>query len=216
MIVEMYMNKDVKVISPEASVVEATRKMFQHQIRRLVVTIEESVVGIVCHRDLVNAFPDHVNPFSAFGLSELNLTTKIKEIMKYPVIAVDPGEPIERAARLMIKHRIGVLPVTSNGKLVGIITESDIFRIFTNLLSGEVGSARITFDLTESENILSLLVDVTREFGIDLVSFIPFHEKSRRMAVAWIQGRQVQKVIDELWESGHPIMNIIKYDKVYD
>ena len=145
MIVEMYMNKDVKVISPEASLVEATRKMFQHQIRRLVVTIGESVVGIVCHRDLVNAFPDHINPFSAFGLAELNLTTKIGEIMKYPVITVDPSEPIERAAWLMIKHRIGVLPVTSKGKLVGIITESDIFRIFTNLFSGEVGSVRITF-----------------------------------------------------------------------
>jgi len=216
MIVGMYMNKDVKVISPEASLVEATRKMFQHHIRRLVVTIEESVVGIVCHRDLVNAFPDHINPFSAFGLAELNLTTKIEEIMKYPVITVDPSEPIERAAWLMIKHRIGVLPVTSKGKLVGIITESDIFRIFANLFSGEVGSVRITFDLTESENVLSLLVDVTQEFGIDLVSFISFHEKGRRMAVAWIQGRQVQKVIDELWASGHPIMNIIKYDKVYD
>src|SRR4030042_5877749 len=43
-----------------------------------------------------------------------------------------------------------------------------------------------------------------------------FYEKGRRMAVAWLQGRQVQKVIDELGESGHPIMNIIKYDKVYD
>jgi len=157
MIVEMYMNKDVKIISPEASLVEATRKMFQHQIRRLVVTIGESVIGIVCYRDLANAFPDHINPFSAFGLAELNLTTKIREIMKYPVITVDPSEPIERAAWLMTKHRIGVLPVTSKEKLVGIITESDIFRIFTNLLSGEVGSVRITFDLTESENVLFLI-----------------------------------------------------------
>jgi acetoin utilization protein AcuB len=134
MIVEMDINKDVKVISPEASLVEATRKMFQHRIRRLVVTIGESVVGIVYHRDLVNAFSYHINPFSAFGLAGLNLRTKIKEIMNYPVITVAPSEPIERAAWLMTKHRIGLLPVTSKGKLVGIITESDIFRIFTNLV----------------------------------------------------------------------------------
>lgn len=216
MIVEMYMNKDVKVISPEASIVEATRKMFQHKIRRLVVMIGESVVGIVCHRDLVNAFPDHINPFSVFGLEELTLTTKIEEIMKSPVITVDPSEPIERAAWLMTKHRIGVLPVTSKGMLVGIITESDIFRIFTNLLSGEGESTRITFDLAEDENVLAFLINITQEFGIDLVSFISFYVKDRRMAVARIRGGKTQKVIDELWESGYPVVNVIKFDKAYD
>jgi acetoin utilization protein AcuB len=214
MIVEMYMNKDVKVISPEASIVEATRKMFQHRVRRLVVTTGDSVVGIVCHRDLVNAFPDHINPFSVFGLEGVTLTTKIAEVMKFPVITVNPNEPIEHAARLMIKHRIGVLPVTSKGRLVGIITESDIFRILTNLLSGEGGSIRITFDLSENENVFALLVDVTKEFGIDLVSFISFHDKGRNMAVVRIRGSQTQKVIDELWESGHPVMNIIGYDNI--
>ncbi len=214
MIVQMYMNKDVKTISPEASIVEAAKKMFQHQIRRLVVTIGESVVGIVCQRDLMNVFPDHINPFSAFGLADLNLTTKIEEIMKYPAITVDPSEPIEQAARLMIKHRIGVLPVISRGKLVGIITESDIFRIFTNLLSGEGRSIRITFDLAEDENALPFFVNITQEFGIDLVSFISFYEKGRHMAVARIHGSQTQKVIDELWESGYPVMNIIGYDNV--
>lgn len=216
MIVEMYMNKDVKVISPEASLVEATRKMFQNRIRRLVVTRGKSVVGIVCHRDLVNAFPDHINPFSVFGLEESTLTTKMKEIMKYPVITIDPSEPIERAAWLMTKHRIGVLPVTSEGRLVGIITESDIFRIFTNSLSGEVGSVRIIFNLAENENVFSFLVKVTQEFGLDLTSFISFHEKGRRVAVARIHGNQAQKLIDELWESGHPVVNIIKFDKAYD
>jgi acetoin utilization protein AcuB len=214
MIVEMYMNKKVKVISPETSIVEATRKMFQHRVRRLVVTTGDSVVGIVCNRDLVNAFPDHINPFSVFGLERVTLTTKIQEIMKHPVITVDPNEPIEQAARLMIKHRIGVLPVTSKGRLVGIITESDIFRILTNLLSGEGGTIRITFDLAENENVFALLVDITKEFGIDLVSFISFYDKGRHMAVVRIRGNQTQKVIDELWESGHPIMNIIGYGNV--
>jgi predicted transcriptional regulator len=64
MIVEMYMNKDVKVISPEASIVEATRKMFQHRIRRLVVAIGASVVGIVCHRDLNGGCVDTRPPSS--------------------------------------------------------------------------------------------------------------------------------------------------------
>ena len=216
MIVEVYMNKDVKVISPEASLVEATKKMLQNRIRRLVVTRGKSVAGIVCHRDLVNAFPNHINPFSVFGLEESTLTTQIKEIMKYPVITIDPSEPIERAAWLMTKQRIGVLPVTSEGRLVGIITESDIFRIFTNSLSGEVGSVRIIFDLAENENVFSFLVKVTQEFDLDLTSFISFHEKGRRLAVARIHGNQAQKLIDELWESGHSVVNIIKFDKAYD
>lgn len=115
---------------------------------------------------------------------------------------------------MMIKHRIGVLPVTNKEKLVGIITESDIFRILTNLLSGEGGSIRITFDLAEKENVLGFFVDVSQEFGIDLVSLVSFYDKDRRMAVIRTRVNQTQKVIDELWESGHLIMNIVGYDNV--
>jgi len=213
MIVQMCMKRDVKTISPEASIVEAARKMFQYQIHRLVVTMGESVAGIVCHRDLTNAFPDHINPFSAYGLTDLNLTTKIKEIMTYPVITADPSEPIEQAAWLMIKHRIGVLPVVSKEKLVGIITESDIFRIFVHLLSGEGSSLRVTFDLSKEENALSFLLNITQELGVSLVSFISFYENGRSMAVARIRGSQTQQVIDKLWESEHPVMNIMGYDE---
>src|ERR1017187_3874378 len=101
MIVGMYMTRDAEVVSPEASLGEAIRKMSRRRIRRLVVTNKDAIVGMVCHRDLVNAFPDHVNPFSPVAETTAASADKIVRIMKSPVITIEHDKPIEQAARLM-------------------------------------------------------------------------------------------------------------------
>jgi acetoin utilization protein AcuB len=210
MIVRMYMSQNVETISPDSSLGIAISKMKEHRIRRLVVTSGDSVAGIVCQHDLVRAFPNHVNPFSAMGLEEAASNSDVGSIMKHPVITVDQNSPIEHAASLMKKHHVGGLPVTNENRLVGIITESDIFRAFTKLLSGNDGSFRITFDVTEDENVLTFLATSTQKYELVLLSFISFHDNDRRMAVARVLGDQVQQFISELWESGHRVVNIVK------
>ena len=212
MIVRMYMSKDVEVISPEASLGEAIKKMVQRRIRRLIVTKGESVAGMLSQNELVNAFPPHVNPFSPLALEEEVSTSNVGSIMTFPVVTIEQSEPIEHAALLMTKHHVGGLPVTNQGRLAGIITESDIFRALTKLLSDHDGAVRITFDLTENENILSFLVEATQRHELVLLSFITFHDDDRRMAVARVHGDQVQCLIDELWKSGHRVVNILHSD----
>ena len=210
MIVGMYMTRDVETISPDATLIEAIHAMSHHQIRRLVVTDKGRIVGMVCHRDLANAFPDHINPFSPIAVTRAVSAAKIGKVMKRAVITIEDSKPIEQAARLMTQYDIGCLPVTSGGKLVGIITESDIFRALTKVLSESGDSVRITFDLTESENVLSFLAGATQTYDLTLSSFITFHDSNRRFAVASVRGKRVQDLVNELWQSGHRVVSVLR------
>lgn len=203
------MTRDVEVISPETSLGDAIRRMSQRRIRRLVVIDKGAIAGMVCHRDLVNAFPDHINPFSPGAITGDVATGHVATIMKHPVITIEHDKPIEHAARLMTEQHIGCLPVTMANKLTGIITESDIFRAFTELLSAREDSARITFSLTEHENILVVLAETTKRYGLTLLSFISCHDGDRRLAVANISGKRIQDFIDELWKAGHSVVNVL-------
>jgi acetoin utilization protein AcuB len=210
MIVGMYMKRDVEVISPTASLVEGIKKMSTRRIRRLVVMQGSSIRGIVTQRDIVEAFPPHINPFSVLGVEQTTVSATIESIMKRAVVTINEREPIEYAAELMTRHRIGCLPVTQDGLLVGIITESDIFRAFTGLLADHDGAVRITFDLTEREKVLTFLEETAHTLDLELLSFLTFHENNRRFAVARVQGPQVDKLIDKLWESGHSVVNVLR------
>jgi acetoin utilization protein AcuB len=210
MIVGMYMTRDTETIPPETSLIDAIQKMSRLRIRRLVVTDNDAVVGMVCHRDLVEAFPHHINPFSPVAASTQAASDKVKTIMKHPVITISEDKPLEQAAKLMTERHIGALPVTSGGKLVGIITESDIFRALTEVLTQRPDSVRLTFDLNESENVLSFLAEATRKYNLTLLSFISFHERERRMAVTTVHGKRVEDLVGELWSTSHRIISILR------
>jgi len=107
--------------------------MTTRRIRRLIVTQSERIVGVVCHRDIADALPSNVNPFSVYALEEAEFRGTISDVMKFPVITIERDQPIEQAAQLMSQHHIGGLPVTQKGKLVGIITEPDVFRALKDL-----------------------------------------------------------------------------------
>lgn len=203
MIVSMYMSEGVEIIGPAASPRDAIGTMRKKGIRRLVVTQAEEVVGMVCHRDLTRA---------AERLGTNKQVAKLSEIMKAPVITVSQDEPIENAARLMTRHHIGSLVVLHAGKLVGIITESDIFRAFTYLLTGHGNSARITFDITKGDDVLDYLVMKTRGMDLKLRSFLTFQDGERLMAVARIRGDRLKEMVDELWDSGHLVVNVVYLD----
>jgi acetoin utilization protein AcuB len=210
MIVEMCMSRDVEVAHPEVSLFEAIRRMTSRRIRRLVIIQGRSIVGIVCHRDIVGAFPAHINPFSAVALDETTSPGTVGNVMKAPVITIEADQPVEYAADLMTRNHFGGLPVTQKGRLVGIITESDIFRTFSRIFSWHSKSTRITFDLTSDEDAIASLVTMTRELGLELLSFVSYQDGDRRLAVAHVQGIHVSHLVEKLWNSGHSVINVIR------
>lgn len=209
MIVEMCMSKNVETVQPDTFLLEAVRRMTSRHIRRLVVLDGESIVGIICHHDIVRALPANINPFSAIALDQNQPSGRVHSCMTQPVITIDAGQPIEAAAQMMTQHHIGGMPVLQNHRLAGIVTESDIFRTFSKLLSGQSGSTRITFDVTANENALPFLVSTTNALRLELVSVFSYFEGARRLAVARVQGGSADPLVEKLWESNHPVVNVL-------
>ena len=126
MIVHDRMSSHPVTIDPETSTLVALNMMQYHRLRHLpVVNADGHVVGIVAERDLLLSTSRH-----------LNTNLEVAEVMVHDVVTVEPQTSIGDAAMLMARHHFGSLPVVNEeGKLVGILTESDIFRAFADLLS---------------------------------------------------------------------------------
>jgi len=125
--VSIWMTPSPLTISPEDIVREAYRKMKHHHIRRLPVLAGEKLVGVITITDVHNLAPLGALPL--LEQNELVADTKIARVMTSNPITIAPEENVGEAARLMMKHKISGLPVMEDGKLIGIISEADLFRM---------------------------------------------------------------------------------------
>ncbi|SNB72901.1 CBS domain-containing protein [Thermoflexus hugenholtzii] len=133
-----WMTPNPITISPRTTLPEAHQIMKEKRIRRLPVVDENGhLVGIVTLGDVREASPSDATSLSIFELNYLLARLTVDKIMTRKVITVTPDTPIYEAARLMLEHKIGGLPVVEDGRVVGIITESDIFKMVVRLAAEE-------------------------------------------------------------------------------
>lgn len=209
MIVDLCMTRRVETVTPETPLAEAVHRMNDRNIRRLVVVRGKTLVGMICRQDIARASPPGFNPFSVAGLDGFPLSGTVGDIMQSPVVTIAADQPIEAAAHRMTEHHIGGLPVVQGDRLVGIITESDIFRVFAKLLSGQPGSSRITFDITQKPDALAAFVQLCRDLSLEVTSIITFNDGARRLAVARVQGTNTDRLVDRLWDTGQSVLNVL-------
>jgi CBS domain-containing protein len=129
-LVREWMTSPVITISPHESISAAHQIMKEHGIRRLVVTENDHLAGIVTIGDVREASPSDATTLSIWELNYLWAQLTVEKMMSPKVITVNPESPIIDAAELMLEHKISGLPVVdTKDTLVGILTESDIFRM---------------------------------------------------------------------------------------
>jgi acetoin utilization protein AcuB len=139
------MTSNPVTVGPEMPIGEAQAYMRQKKVHRFpVVDTKGQLVGIVSQSDLLNAGPSSATSLSIWEVTYMLNQIKVGEVMTKKLITVDEDCPIEEAARLMRQHSIGGLPVLCNGQLAGIITESDIFDVFLELLMAREAGVRLT------------------------------------------------------------------------
>ena len=145
MLVGNRMTPNPVTVSPDTAIAEALQEMRKAKIHRFpVVDKKGKLVGIVSHTDLLYASPSSVTSLNVWEITYLMNQVKVKEAMTRDVITVEEDCPIEDAAKLMRNKDIGGLPVMRGDELVGIITESDIFEIFLELLMAQEKGVRLT------------------------------------------------------------------------
>lgn len=175
MFVRDEMSSPVVTVPPDMPFQDALRLMQQQNFRRLpVVDDKGKLVGIVAERDLLYASPSPATSLSVWEMNYMLSKIKVNRLMTPDVITTTPETTIEDAAHLMVANRIGGLPVVEGGKVVGIITETDIFKILVSMFGGGEPGVRLTLEVPRGKGVLAALSQAVFELGGDIISFGSF------------------------------------------
>ena len=167
MFVRDRMSSPAITVAPDTPFQDALQQMHDHGFRRLlVVDPKGNLVGIVSERDLLHAAPSSATTLSIWEVHYLLWKIQVRELMTKDVITTTPDTPIEDAASLMVTNKIGGLPVIDvNGNVVGVITETDIFRTFVEMFAGGHAGLRLTLQVPEGKGVLATLSRAIADLG---------------------------------------------------
>lgn len=216
MIVGMWMSRDPVTVEPGTHLAAAAQLMIRHKVRRLPVVRESGgvthIAGILSATDLYRACPADRNPFVLGALDGLPPQLTAGQTMTRTPITTTPETPIEEVAALMRERKIGALPVL-NGKqgLIGIITESDIFRAFVAILGDRSSGVRVTFKTPSDEDVFAFLAEAARGRKVRVMSLISSQQDDCRLSVVRLTGQDVESIMEELWRTGHQPLNVLRW-----
>jgi CBS domain-containing protein len=135
------MTAEVTTVRPDMPVLEARHVMVERRIRHLLVTdAGGELLGIVTDRDIRLNLPSQATSLSVWEVNYLLAKLTVEKVMSHALITVGPDREARDAARLILDHKIGALPVVDGGRLIGIVTETDLIRAFVQ--SADVGAVR--------------------------------------------------------------------------
>ncbi|NLA26101.1 MAG: CBS domain-containing protein, partial [Firmicutes bacterium] len=157
-------------VEPESTLGEALNLMKDRSIRRLPVVSKGDIVGLVTEQDLMKASPSPATSLSVWEINYLFPKIKIKDIMTKEIFTVTPETILEKAALIMQEKKISTLPVVKENRVVGIITESDIFKAFIDVLGLNHPSIRVTLQVEDQVGMLEKIAGVLRAAGINIIS----------------------------------------------
>lgn len=213
MIVKDVMKKNVISVEPETSVTEAKELMNKNNISKLPVIKGGKLVGIITKNDLLQAGPSLATTLDMYEISYLLSKLNVKKIMTKDVITASPDDVVEDAARVMVEKQIGCLPVVRNGVAVGIITENDLFRLFTDMFSGAEKGIRATLVFDDTPGQMARVAEKIAEQDGNIISAVTSElpTKSKRLLtlkVAGITMPKLKKIFSDLKIQVEDIRNI--------
>jgi acetoin utilization protein AcuB len=203
------MSHPVISVAPETPIHDALAMFKKEHIRRAPVLQDGKLIGIISQTDLLNASPSPVTSLSIWEMNYLLSKVTVRHVMTKKVLTVDEDTPIEEAARIMADNKIGGLPVMRSGKVVGIITETDLFKIFLELMGARDKGVRVTALVKNQPGQLAKITKAIADAGGNFVAFGQFAGEDANtqlitFKVAGLNKEQVKKAIwhvaQEVWD----------------
>ncbi|HMK55666.1 MAG TPA: CBS and ACT domain-containing protein [Dissulfurispiraceae bacterium] len=176
MFVSDWMTKKVFTVTPDDSVSSAMTLMREKEISHLPVLKGQQVAGIVSDRDIKEFSPSKATTLDVYELHYLLEKAKIRDVMKKDVITVPADMPVEEAAMIMHDKGIGCLPVISDNKLVGILSDRDMYRILVDITGVRRGGHRIYMTIEDRPGSIKEVADIIRKHGYGLLSILTSYE----------------------------------------
>jgi acetoin utilization protein AcuB len=181
MFVSDWMTRKVFTVTQDDSISTAIKLLKEKKIKHLpVVKKDNGLVGILSDRDIKEYTPSKASTFDIHELNYILFTTKVKEIMIKNVITAYPEMPIEEAAMLMLDKNIGGLPVVDKGKLAGIISDKDIFRVLVDITGVRHGGNRFYLTITDKLGATKDVIDIVRDNGFTIDSVLTTYEGAKK------------------------------------
>lgn len=175
MLIVERMSSPVITIHPDTPMQEALNFMRKERVRRFpVVDKRGRLVGIISEKDLLDASPSDATSLSVHELNYLLDKIKVEEIMTQEVITITENTPLEEAARIMADNKIGGLPIVRDDEVVGIITETDLFKVFLELLGAREPGVRIAALVPNIPGELAQLTKAISDRGGNIVALGTF------------------------------------------
>jgi len=221
MFVSMWMTRELITVDPTASLANIAATMARHRIRRLPVVSPSPegprLLGLISYSDVLHAFPADINPFSVNAARSVAMLENAAgrarvyaaDLMARDPVVTAPDAPIEAAARLMRDRKIGALPVVGQHALVGLITESDIFRALIEVFESAERAVRITFSLGAGEDVLPLIAGIAQRRKMRVTSFMALPRQEPPVCVVQLSGEAVEATLEDVWNSKHRVLNVV-------
>jgi acetoin utilization protein AcuB len=210
MLVRHFMAREVFTLSPGQTCVDAYRAMWAQKLRRAPVVVDGKVVGMVSERDLLKRLPGTIAQ-AATEAGEKGMESSVRSVMSATVQTVAPNDPLEAAAKLMLKHKVGGIPVVERGRLAGIITESDIFRALWEVLASGRGT-RIVLEESAAEGAKRIdLAKLCAEHGCRIGSLLHHVTKDGTLSTYLrIEAGATDRLTEAIWKAGCKVVSVEK------
>ena len=208
MLVENWMATNIIAVKPDTSLLKCRNLLKEHQIRRLpVVDDQNRVVGIISDRDVKGASPSKATALEVHEMQYLLAELKAKDIMTAKPVTIKPWDSVEQAAIIMMDKKFGGLPVVSeDNKLVGIITDQDIFKLLINITGARVEGMQFAFELPDTPGSMRVIFDTMRKHNARIISVLSsYMEDNKRQIYVRIRSMEesaVEALVKDLEATG--------------
>ena len=208
MTVRRIMNANPITTTPDASIVDVQQVLKDNKIHRLpVLDRKGALAGVITEKDILHATPSPVSSLSIYEIPYMLAKLKVSNLMSKPK-SVSPDTLVEEAARMMIEGDLSCLPVVEGGRLIGIVSKSDMFKVLVELCGANEKGVRATVILTERKGELAKLTGALTEQGFDIVSMGTVPDSDRKEGdLRTIEKRSVK--LDDVLSAIKPLVREI-------
>lgn len=213
MYVKNRMTKNPITIAANAPITDAVALMKEKNLRRVPVVDGDKVVGVLTQGDIQTVSPTKATSLSIFEINYLLSKLTVKDAMTKTPITIESDSLLEEAAVIMRQKRIGTLPVTEKGKLVGIITESDIFDAFIDLLGFKDVGSRITVEVQDVPGVMAHIAEIYKSFNVNISHIAVYRENGTSDIVIRSEAVETADLEKMLIENGYKIKHVLINNK---
>jgi len=183
MAVKDFMTRKVVYISPNTTIAHAADMMREQKLHRLPVIENDQLVGLVTEGTIAEASPSKATSLSIYEMNYLLNKTKVGDVMIRDVVTISQFASLEDATYLMLKNKIGILPVVDNEQIYGVITDRDIFKAFLEVSGyGEEG-VRLRFVTENKVGVLEQIIRLLVEENLNISNTVNIPRKDGKVVI---------------------------------